>query len=46
MAKKKKQDRINGMPLKAIKKLIESKDTPEPLKEAWRKKLDKMRKVI
>lgn len=47
MAKsKKKTERVDGMPVKAIRGLLASKRTPEPIKEAWRKKLKKMGKVI
>ena len=42
---KKKQERVNGMPVKAIKKLLKSKDTPEPIRRAWRKKLEKLGKL-
>jgi len=38
--------RIDGFPIKAIEKLLESPDTPKHLKEAWKKKLKKMKKVV
>jgi len=39
-------ERIDGFPIKAIKNLLKSPDTPKHLKEAWKKKLKKMGKVL
>jgi hypothetical protein len=46
-----KIERVDGMPLKTILKLISSKKTPKAIKEAWQKKLslidlEKMGKVL
>ena len=38
-------DRIDGFPVKAIKKLIDSPNTPDHLKEAWKNKLKKEGKM-
>jgi len=33
-------DNIEGMPVKALKKMLANPRTPKHLKEAWRKKLE------
>ena len=46
MAKKKKQkkkvDRVDGVPISAIKKMLVSPDTPAQFKVAWANKLQRM----
>jgi hypothetical protein len=40
------EEKIDGFPRKAIRKLLSSPDTPEHLKLAWKKKLKKMKEVV